>query len=96
MSNADSEYRKALFFESAAHIEEHNSQNNGSAKLELNFFSLLNDAERANYLGFKPKRAPRTGGKHKLSFKKLKVLKKRRVRRNHRKTKLTPEQTGAL
>ena len=42
MSQNEKEYRKALFFESIAEIEESNSHKDGRAKREPNFFSLLN------------------------------------------------------
>lgn len=56
ISNSEKEYRKALFFESAAHVEECNSKNDGRTKLEVNSFSLLNNQEKKSFLGFKGKK----------------------------------------
>lgn len=55
MSNGDREYRKALFFENVALIEEENKKAEGKGELEVNFFALLNEKEKKGYLGFEGK-----------------------------------------
>ena len=90
-SNAEKEYRMALFFESVAHVEESNSKNDGRAKLEVNAFSLLNNQEKKNYLGFKVEKNKLRDGHPRLKQKRLKKPKRKSRMKRLNKRKRFPK-----
>lgn len=99
MSSGDKEYRKALFFENVAQVEESNNQNDGRTKLEVNLFSLLNNEEKKAYLGFDSKKKNLKSKKPLLTHKKLRKVRRRRGslrRRKKRKSRKPKKRTGAL
>ena len=54
MPRLEKEFRRAVFFENAALIEEHNNKDQTGVALEVNEFAMMTNAEKKTRLGFKP------------------------------------------